>query len=151
MLWKTHLAFGILAGILGLNYYTPNNHYIFFTIILIASILPDIDHTRSKISSKIPIIPSLLQFLTKHRGIFHSLPFAVFLAIVINYYNRESAIGFLIGYLSHLLADSLTISGINFLHPFSQLRLKGFIKTGGLLEVFLFLVILTLILKLILF
>jgi inner membrane protein len=139
MLWKTHIALGLIGGLFILNYFTPTNYYSFFAVIIFASIFPDIDHTKSKISGKIPIIPGLIQLFTKHRGIIHSFPFAAVLAIIINKYNQELSLAFLIGYLSHLIGDSLTLSGINFLHPFSRLKVQGFIQTGGLAELIFFL------------
>ncbi|MBW3018092.1 hypothetical protein KY325_02965, partial [Candidatus Woesearchaeota archaeon] len=39
-----------------------------------------------------------------------------------------------VGYGAHLLSDSLTKMGINFIHPLKQLRIQGFVETGSLLE-----------------
>jgi len=37
---------------------------------------------------------------------------------------------FIIGYVSHLISDSFTVQGINFLHPFSNFRISGPVTTG---------------------
>jgi membrane-bound metal-dependent hydrolase YbcI (DUF457 family) len=44
-----------------------------------------------------------------------------------NYY----AWGLFLGLGSHLLSDGLTRQGVNFFYPFTELRLKGWVKTGG--------------------
>jgi len=142
MLWKTHVAFGILSALAVLPFLMPANLFLFFSVVILSSILPDIDHTKSKISSKIPIIPSIIQLFFKHRGIIHSLPFMALVAYIVNIFlGRELAIAFLVGFLSHLIADGLTISGINFLHPFAQLRLQGFVETGSITETFFFILL----------
>jgi len=46
-----------------------------------------------------------------------------------------------IGYLTHLIADSITLEGINFLYPFSSFRIKGLIRTGSLIESLLFFIL----------
>ena len=136
MLFKTHLAFGFLAGLLALNIFNPANVILFFTLVLIGSILPDIDHPKSKIGRKIKIIG----FLFEHRGFFHSLLFLIFLYIfsVLLFKNNSFILPLFIGYSSHLFIDSFNHLGIMPLHPLSRFRIKGFVKTGALAETMLF-------------
>lgn len=111
---------------------------IFCAILLTSTSLPDIDTKESKISRKIPILPSLISLFTIHRGIIHSIYPIILISAILYPYGSFYTLAFIIGYVSHLILDSLTIQGVNFLHPFAQFHLKGFIKTGSILELILF-------------
>ncbi len=145
MLFKTHLTFGVFI-ITSLYIFFPSilsNHNIFsqiiFCVILLTSTsLPDIDTKDSKISRKIPILPSILSLFTTHRGIIHSIYPIILISAILYPYSSFYTFAFIIGYLSHLVLDALTIQGINFLHPFAQFHVKGFIKTGSILELIFF-------------
>ncbi|MBW3002991.1 metal-dependent hydrolase [Candidatus Woesearchaeota archaeon] len=140
MLAKTHLAFGFLFGLVLLPF-VPGNKYIYFAIVLAASLLPDIDSPRSKASRKLGLIGSVTRTFTKHRGIFHSLWIPLVFGAVLWYFvGHFYAVALVVGYGSHLLIDGFTKAGINFLHPFSTLRLQGFVQTGSFLETCLFFV-----------
>src|SRR3989338_10916817 len=118
------MAFGFLDGLIAMpfiEFLDWREKFGFFSILLLASILPDIDHAKSKISTKIPIIPLIISLFFKHRGIIHSIYFALLASFFAYYYlGYVYALAMLIGYTSHLIADGLTKSGINFLHPFSS-------------------------------
>lgn len=146
MLARTHLAFGFLAALAALPFANAGNKFIFFGLVLLGALLPDIDQPNSRISSKIPVIPNIINFFSKHRGIFHTLFLAVLIPGIIWYFaGRNYGIAIFAGYLSHLIIDGFTKSGINFLHPLSNLRLSGFIKTGGFGEHIILAIILVLI------
>ena len=146
MIWRTHLAFGFLSGLLLMPFINMGNKYIFFGVVLIGAPLPDIDSPNSKISSKIPIIPRLLNIFTKHRGILHTLLFAFIISgVVWLFVSYIYAAALLIGYISHLVIDGFTMAGINFLHPVVKLHLSGFIETGTFSEILLFILFLVLI------
>lgn len=78
-------------------------------------------------------------FLTKHRGIMHTIvvPACMFVvgayiqsAIVASLFN-----GLAIGYITHLLADCLTVSGCPVCFPFSkECIVHGPIRTGTFME-----------------
>lgn len=143
MLFKTHLAFGLLVGLIILPYANPSSKFMFLFVVIAASIMPDIDQPNSKISNQIPILPKLLSIFVKHRGIFHSIFFAILLSGLFWYFiNHSYGVAFIVGYMSHLLIDGFTKSGINFLHPFGKLHLSGFIETGTTAEWIIFLIIL---------
>ncbi len=145
MLARTHLAFVFFSGLIISPFINTGNIYLFFTLVLIAALFPDIDQPNSKISTKIPG-SKILNIFTKHRGIFHSAFFAILLPGIVWYFLSHSyGIALFIGYASHLLIDSLTKAGINFLHPFGRLHVSGFIKTGTTAELLVLLVIITLI------
>lgn len=84
-------------------------------LVAISSIFPDIDCAYSLLGKYNPIAPFM-----KHRGFLHT-PFAMMIVLLIikslnlDYY---SAITF--GYLTHLLSDSLTPTGIMWLYPFDK-------------------------------
>ena len=143
-MFRTHLIFSFLIGLLIITSFNIQNKIIFIVILLIASIIPDIDSYKSKIGKKIKPLSFLINIFLGHRGIFHSLflliPISVFIAII----NPEIAAAFFIGYLSHLVLDSLTSEGVMFFYPFSKKRTKGFIRTGSLFENMLFILLLVL-------
>ncbi len=142
MEFKTHLALAFLAGIIYLSLFKNVNSYIFFPLVLFFSLLPDIDHSKSYISRKFPIISAPIYFFFKHRGFFHSIFPAIILFILFEYLHYPSiAFGILIGYFAHLIGDGLTKQGVNFLNPFSTLVLQGPIATGSLTEFIIFIIL----------
>lgn len=136
MLFKTHLAFGFLIGLVTLKIFNPLNIILFLILVLIGSLLPDIDHPKSKVGKKI----KLIGFLFEHRGFFHSLLFLALIHIIVFMFFRDNPfiLPLVIGYTSHLFIDCFNHKGIMPLHPFSRFRIRGFIKTGALLETILF-------------
>ncbi len=145
MLARTHLAFGFFSALIISPFINIGNIYFFFTLVLIAALFPDIDQPNSKISNKIPG-SKILNIFTKHRGIFHSAFFAILLPGIVWYFlSNTYGIALFIGYASHLLIDSFTKAGINFLHPFGRLHVSGFIKTGTTAELLVLFVIIALI------
>ena len=150
MLAKTHLAFGLLTGLLFMNIVPTGSIFIFFGLVLLGSILPDIDQPNSMIVNKVPWLLKPISMLTSHRGVFHSLIGAVLISGVI-YYFISQVYGFalFIGYTSHLFIDGFTKMGVNFLHPVSKLHLSGFIETGKILEHVVLIVLIVLILLII--
>ncbi|OGI11644.1 hypothetical protein A3K64_00815 [Candidatus Micrarchaeota archaeon RBG_16_36_9] len=84
-----------------------------------------------------------------HRKLFHNiwtLMIFLFIGFVTNiFFNREVAIIFSIGFLSHLIGDSLTHTGIMPLWPIKKPKFNGPIKTGGIGEYLIVLVLLLLI------
>lgn len=141
---RTHLIFSFLIGLLIINSFDIQNKIIFIAILLIASIIPDIDSYKSKIGKKVKPISFLLNLFFMHRGMFHSLFLLTLISFVIALVKTELAIAFFIGYLSHLALDSLTPEGITLFYPFSRKRTKGFIRTGSLFENIFFILLLVL-------
>lgn len=121
MLFYTHLAFALLIGL----YFMPSQ----ILFILLGSIIPDIDNTHSWINRKL-YITRIFSFLFKHRGFCHSLWFGLGLFILLSYILPNYSGAILLGYCSHLLIDSITIQGINFLNPIAIFHVRGFIETG---------------------
>lgn len=123
---------------------------------LIGGLIPDIDNSTSEFWQKLPagtIIGRLLHpLIGGHRLISHSILGVIIVGWIISYLlNLASTTllvnmavvwwSFMIGYLSHLLMDSLTTEGVPWFFPI-PIRL-GFppfkffrLKTGGLIEKF---------------
>ena len=140
MMFKTHAAFGFLAGILAIPHIHPLNQIVFMFLVMLGALLPDIDHPKSKIGRNFRIIG----FLFEHRGFFHSLLVIPVIAFIIYYFTHSTTyiLPLGIGYVSHLVSDAITKEGIMPLHPLTRLRIRGFVRTGGALEyVFFFLVV----------
>ena len=72
---------------------------------------------------------------------FHSLFVPLLLYGIFSIIFESSFVGVSlgVGYLSHLVGDSFTQKGVNFLHPFSTFRVSSFLITGGILEYVVFL------------
>lgn len=144
MKFRTHLIFSFLIGILIINYFNIQNKIVFVAILLIASALPDIDSYKSKLGKKIKPISFLINIFLGHRGIFHSPFLLILISMLIAIINQEIASAFFVGYLSHLILDSLTPEGVMFFYPFSKKRTKGPIRTGSLFENIFFILLLIL-------
>lgn len=145
MRFRTHVAFSLLVFIFLIKRFSFENKYLFLGVMLFFTALPDIDYYKSKIGRKAKPFSYIINFIFKHRGLFHSLivPFIIFLVIYV--FSVELAFAALIGYLSHLLMDCFNPKGIMPLYPFSKKRIRGFIRIGSWLENLLFLVSLVLV------
>lgn len=133
MLARTHIAFALFLVLI--FFHSVENFYLFAFVFLLSSLLPDIDTPFSKIG-KIKIF-RLLNFFTKHRGIFHSFIFVISISILLIFFENSIWLAFLLGYSSHLILDSLTIQGVRLFYPF-KIKIKGLVKTNGFFENFLF-------------
>ena len=141
MRYYTHLAFSFLIGILIIKTLSIQNQILFIILFMLASLLPDIDELKSKVSNKVKPLAHLIHFFLGHRGLMHSIWTAIILYLLIFMFNINIAISISFGYLSHLILDCLTPSGIKLLWPYKK-RLKGFIRTGSLTEYLLFIALL---------
>ncbi|MEK6823727.1 MAG: metal-dependent hydrolase [Nanoarchaeota archaeon] len=137
MLIKTHLAITLFFILLLLPF--VSDKVIFIAISLIATYIPDIDSSNSKLGRKIIFRP--LQFFVKHRGFFHSFTFLFLIIFIFVIFLPRISLGFFVGYASHLFADSLTISGITPFFPWKK-KISWKIRTGSWIENILFFVLL---------
>ena len=135
MLFATHLLLGMLFFLIFKNMFSGGNEIIFFLLMLLGSILPDIDERDSTINQWTGIFGRIISFFFKHRGIFHSLFLALLLFFSISvYWSTYYATALLLGYIAHLVGDSFSPSGIQMFYPFSQFKFKGPMKVGGFME-----------------
>ncbi len=142
MMFRTHLAFGFLIALLSLKILDVSHPLIFILLVTLFSSLPDIDHPKSKIGRKLFFISWPISLVFKHRGFFHSIFPPMILFLILTYFDLSFLAATLaLGYLSHLIGDSITKEGINFLHPISRFRIQGPIRTGAFLEKILFIII----------
>lgn len=135
MIFRTHLIFAFLIGL-----FFDTKSLIF---VLFGSLIPDLDYSRSKIGRKI-IFSKLLNILFGHRNFFHSLLFGFILSFFVFLIFNKYWVFILIGYLSHLFLDCLTKEGVMLFYPF-EFKIKGIIKTNGIVENILFIVFIFLI------
>jgi len=135
MMKRTHLIIALAFALLFLPH--VNYKLIFFPVVLICSLLPDIDSSHSQYGNQWFLRP--LQFVSKHRGILHSLSFCILFSLALAFIFPILALPFFIGYSSHLASDSFTQEGITPFWP-SKKTSSGFIRTGGKTEKGVFLV-----------
>jgi inner membrane protein len=158
MMGKTHLVIGVSYGValvpaVTRGEFTPTQLGFIMTGLVIGSLLPDIDHPQSLISQQIPLVGKVISRLTRHRGLFHSIlgvvilfGLSAWLSILIaggltslgiqqaDTATRYISAGLMIGYILHIVADMLTISGVKLFYPWKRnIRIPLF-KTGGFRE-----------------
>lgn len=145
MMYYTHLAFGFLAGLF-LFPISSLPPIWFLGLVLLGALLPDIDHRESIISKWMYPLAWVISFFFKHRGIIHSLFFiAGLFGVISSFFGPAYAFPLVTGFLSHVIIDSFTVRGINYLYPLTTFRVMGFIETGKTGEMLLFLLLLVLI------
>jgi inner membrane protein len=117
MLKRTHLLFGALLFLaLNVRLGYPMLMVVFS---LIGSMVPDLD----------------IRFM--HRKLMHNLWVLALMLIggfASGLMNNQIAASFSIGFISHLLSDSLTRTGIMPFWPIQKPRFRGPVSTGGLTE-----------------
>jgi inner membrane protein len=138
---RTHFAFALLLGFFFSWFFDlsiPNSLF-FSAILLFAALLPDIDDHHSLLGKRLKVISLPITLIFGHRGIFHSPLIPILATLILITVDRTIyAWGFMIGYLSHLILDSLTHSGIRWFYPFPY-KMKGVIKSGGIIDFIFFL------------
>lgn len=137
MLFYTHLLAGLFSALLFLEY--SENKLIFIAVTLFFSIFADIDSSNSRVGKY--WFSKVLTAFSKHRGIFHSLFFVGVFYLVFASYLPIIALPFLIGYLTHLVLDTMTVRGLRLLYPI-RIRFHGFVRTGKFFEIIFFIVLL---------
>ncbi|UDG80699.1 Inner membrane protein YdjM [Candidatus Hartigia pinicola] len=92
--------------------------------ILLGALLPDIDHPFSTLGRLLRILSLPISKICGHRGFTHSL--VAWLMLLIFCYQwlpniwlipNDLTQAFLLGYISHLIADMLTLTGVPLLWP----------------------------------
>ncbi|MEK6855611.1 MAG: metal-dependent hydrolase [Nanoarchaeota archaeon] len=129
MLFKTHLVLGFLVLLVFLPF--VNYDIIFGVVVLISTMLPDLDSMRSHIGNHWYLRP--FQWATKHRGVLHSFSFCAIVSIVFAFIIPVLAFPFFVGYGIHLVADMFTSEGIRPFWPLKE-EIEGKVLTGGRVE-----------------
>jgi inner membrane protein len=86
-----------------------------------AAILPDIDHPRAPLRRKLGLLGNLLFGRLKHRGLTHTLIAIVAIASG-SLFALPHPLGAVVvlGYVSHILSDMITVSGLPVFWPYSD-------------------------------
>lgn len=146
MMYYTHLAFSFFLSLFVYPLFSEIPELWFFGFALFGALLPDIDHPESIISKWLYPLAWVITTVFRHRGVVHSLFFGAGLFFVVTYYFTYAiGVPLALGFLSHVVIDSITIRGINYLYPLTTLKVSGFIETGKTAEMLLFLFLLVLI------
>ncbi|MCK4649786.1 metal-dependent hydrolase [Candidatus Pacearchaeota archaeon] len=133
MLFRTHIVFSLAVYFL-LAYFLEMPFFV-LGFVLFAMAFVDIDIKNSKFGNHWYFRP--LQWMTKHRGVLHSLVACVFLSLAVGAISLWGGFGFFVGYVSHLFLDCLTRSGVKLFWPFNW-KVRGFVKSGGIVEEVIF-------------
>lgn len=88
------------------------------------ALLPDIDHPKSFIGNKVPIVSDMLYNTIGHRTLTHSLIFAFVVGIIGMIFNLWIGIGLTLGVVSHIALDMIGPHGVAFLYPFNKKRIR---------------------------
>jgi inner membrane protein len=137
MLFRTHVVFALAVYFL-LTYYIAMPFYVLI-FVLLATAFVDIDVGSSKVGNRWYFRP--LQWITKHRGALHGLFFALLLSLIVGSINLWAGFGFFVGYIAHLFLDCFTKGGVGLFWPF-RFKIKGFVRSGGIVEDVVFVLLL---------
>ncbi len=129
MLFRTHLIVTLFFILLFFQH--VSNPVLFLFISVLAAALPDIDTKYSKIGHY--KLSRIFNFFVKHRGIVHSFTLLLIISAFLFSFFRQILFPFLLGYSLHLIADGFTPAGIMPFYPI-KMRIKGKIRTGGVIE-----------------
>lgn len=150
MNYKAHRIGGLCLGaitssLIYQNAFSKENLIITGTLLAgsyIGSLIPDIDNRGSKMGKKFKITSLVINKTFGHRGITHTPLVALILSSILllgssyfkGYYQViyfYFSLGLIVGYISHLLLDATTVSGIPFLYPVIKKSYSiGSFKTG---------------------
>lgn len=151
MMYRTHITGGLVAGeLLAIGLGCDSICVPAGAILLgstLGSLFPDIDHSQSFISRSSLLFraaSAVATGISTHRGFFHTVIAGALWALLLLIPSVRTALGgaiafaiygFLAGYLSHLVLDTLNPHGIMWFWPFSRKRIHlANIRTGGRLE-----------------
>ncbi|MDT3960157.1 metal-dependent hydrolase [Staphylococcus kloosii] len=139
MTGKTHASCGVLVGALAIEYYKTDLFTSVTIVVLavIASLLPDICHTQSKIGRKIRVLSFFIRLLFGHRTFTHSILFIVIIgfALYVIQTPQYYFITIITGLISHVILDMLTPKGVKLFYPIPlTVKLPITFKTGGLVD-----------------
>jgi len=139
MLFRTHLAFGVFLFLILFNF--VDVWWLFGLGVLFGVLIVDLDSKKSKVGNYFIFRP--FQWFVKHRGFMHSILVGLVVTILIGILNGSLALGFLVGFFSHLFLDCMNKRGIALFWPLSKKRISFFVRSGGVFEdiIFVFLLL----------
>lgn len=138
MMASTHVAFGVAlwtgySRAIGAPF-EPES----LMLVGLASLLPDIDHPSSSFGRVVPFISYPFSAIFGHRGITHSILAIVGGIIALWFYGYKLwfVAPLVVGYMSHLIGDMFTNSGVLLFWPAKQKICFPLFNTGGITEFF---------------
>lgn len=143
---KTHVLAGLGLYLTGRTLLAPDAiiHPAEFVAVFLGSLIPDIDHPKSWVGRRLWFISYPLSGIIGHRGLTHSLCGLAIISIAlatvlflnaIPFDIKIITIAFAVGYLSHILCDYNTNTGVPFLWPIkSKMKSPWAFNTGSPLE-----------------
>ncbi|MCR6097872.1 metal-dependent hydrolase [Salipaludibacillus agaradhaerens] len=109
--------------------------------LVIGSVLPDIDESRSWIGRRIPVISTVINGVFGHRGLTHSGLILLLLVAGLFHFPHAFLQAMFTGAILHIVADFFSVGGVPLFYPFSKKRSQvGLYKTGTWSEGLLFLI-----------
>ncbi len=139
MLFYTHIAFAILLGLYVIDFIPITDITLFFSSLIVFTLVPDIDQTKSIIGKRLKPLSGILSFFG-HRGFTHSVLFVVLVYLILSHFSMLIAFAAVLAILSHLILDALTPKGIMPLYPLKY-KIKGPFRTNSIIEKMVFIVI----------
>ncbi|MBN8594002.1 MAG: metal-dependent hydrolase [Anaerolineae bacterium] len=142
MMGTSHMLIGAAAG-LGAAYLLQAPAPLeLMAVATFTALLPDIDHPQGTLRRKIPLVDDLLLFWLPHRGITHTVLAVALVAVICNLLHTagllsvDLCVAAVFGYISHLVADLMTVSGLKVWWPLSDetYHLWPGLRTGGITE-----------------
>jgi len=142
MLTRTHFVFSVFLCLIlfWINVVSVPNKILFLLFVIIGTIIVDIDSKKSFVGKIILFRP--IQWVFSHRGMFHTILFAVLFSLVVAFFDRWLGVAFAFGYLSHLVLDCFTPAGVRLFWPLWDGKIGFGVRSGGLIEEILFVLLL---------
>jgi inner membrane protein len=108
--------------------------------VVVGSLIPDIDEPKSYVGRRSMGVSNKVKEAFGHRGMTHSLVVWGIIALVMMWESSSLfAIGFVLGYLFHILEDFFSVQGVPLFWPFTLKRFKiPIYRTGSFIEKALF-------------
>lgn len=142
MKYSTHIIFSLAftqTTLVGSNFYSLP----LLTGAIVGSLLPDIDHPKSYIGRRVPLIPDIVYKFWGHRTVTHSMLAIILIALIslplISFGLYKFWYGLIVGYISHLLIDMLNPQGISLFFPILSRFSVGSIQIKSKEENYIFL------------
>lgn len=149
MTGKTHIAGGAAAGAcVGFALHLPINQLLVCCAAGgIGGLIPDLDASRSIITSRTGIVGATVSHVARHRGILHTpliyvilnymLWAVLFRGVSISHTETIALSGLFAGEISHLFLDSLNHIGIMWLWPYPKRFSVLHVSSHGVLNTML--------------
>ena len=123
MMGHTHALIGsaLALGVALSSHANTNETLLLVGVGAAAALIPDIDHPRAPIRRKLGFLGNVLFGRLKHRGITHTL--IAIVAIAAGAFTALPPLigeALVLGYISHILSDMLTVSGLPVFWPYKK-------------------------------